>query len=177
MFSICKDCPRIVTRAQWGARAATTAQLPIRPAPFAVVHHTAGSACATEAACATQMRNIQNFHMNTNGWADIGYNFCVGNDGNAYEGRGWGRQGAHAPPYNNQSVGICIFGTFTSALPSTAALNAARLLITCGVSLGHLRPAYWVIGHRQASATECPGTALFNDLRNWPRFNASPSPL
>lgn len=67
-----KDCPRIVTRAQWGARAASTAQLPIRPAPFAVIHHTAGAACATEAACATQMRNIQNFHMNTNGWADIG---------------------------------------------------------------------------------------------------------
>lgn len=115
--------------------------------------------------------------MNTNGWADIGYNFCVGNDGNAYEGRGWGFQGAHAPPYNNQSVGICFLGTFTSAMPSAAAINAARALVLCGVSLGHLRPAYWVMGHRQASATECPGTVLFNDVRNWPRFNANPSPV
>jgi N-acetylmuramoyl-L-alanine amidase len=42
------------------------------------------------------MRNIQNFHMNTNGWADIGYNFCIGDPGQVYEGRGYGRHGAHA---------------------------------------------------------------------------------
>lgn len=166
-----------MTRAQWGARAASTAQLPIRPAPFAVVHHTAGAACTNEAACRQQMQNIQNFHMNSNGWADIGYSFLVGGDGVVYEGRGWGRQGAHAPGYNNQSVGIGMIGTFTGALPSLAARNAARALIACGVSLGHIQGGHWVIGHRQAVATECPGQALFNDLRNWPRFNANPRPL
>lgn len=34
--------------------------------------------------------------MNTNGWADIGYNFCIGDPGQVYEGRGYGRHGAHA---------------------------------------------------------------------------------
>ena len=29
-------------------------------------------------------------------WSDIGYNFIVGEDGNVYEGRGWGIRGAHA---------------------------------------------------------------------------------
>lgn len=177
IFISITDCPRIVTRAQWSARAANTAQLPIRPAAFAVIHHTAGVACTTEAACAQQMRNIQNQHMNANGWADIGYNFLVGGDGVVYEGRGWARQGAHAPGYNNQSVGIAFIGLFTNGLPTVAARNAARALITCGVSLNHIRPAHWVIGHRQGSATECPGNALFNDLRSWPRFNANPTPL
>lgn len=25
------------------------------------------------------------------GWADIGYNFCIGDNAQVYEGRGWGR--------------------------------------------------------------------------------------
>lgn len=62
------------------------------------VHHTAGARCTTQAACDTQMRNIQNFHMNTNGWADIGYNFCIGDPGQVYEGRGYGRQVRIYPP-------------------------------------------------------------------------------
>lgn len=177
LFISITDCPRIITRAQWGSRAATTAVLPIRPAPFVVIHHTAGAACTTEATCAQQMRNIQNQHMNTNGWADIGYNYLIGGDGNIYEGRGWGRQGAHAPGYNNQSVGVAFIGLFTSALPTLNARNAAQALINCGISLNHIRPAYWVIGHRQGSATACPGNALFENLRTWPRFNANPSPL
>lgn len=166
-----------MTRAQWGARAANTDLLPIRPAAFFVIHHTAGASCTTEAACSQQMRNIQDFHMDGNGWDDIGYNFCVGGDGNAYTGRGWDRQGAHAPGYNNQSIGMCFLGTFTSVMPPLTQRNAAQQLITCGVSLGHVRSAYWLIGHRQATDTECPGTVLFNEIRNWARFNANPSPL
>uniref|UniRef100_A0A182TR70 Peptidoglycan recognition protein family domain-containing protein n=1 Tax=Anopheles melas TaxID=34690 RepID=A0A182TR70_9DIPT len=100
LAGVSAQCPRIVTRAQWGARAASTAQLPIRPAPWVVMHHTAGAACTTDAACAQQMRNIH-----------------------------------------------------------------------CGVSLGHIASNYWLIGHRQAVATACPGNAFFNEIRNWPRFN------
>lgn len=170
-------CPRIVTRAQWGARFANTAQLPIRPAPFAVIHHTAGAACTTQAACSQQMRNIQSFHMDSNGWADIGYNFLVGGDGVVYEGRGWGRQGAHAPGYNNQSVGIAFIGTFSNGLPTLAARNAAQQLISCGVPLGHIRQLHNVIGHRQAVATLCPGNALFTNIQGWPRFTHNPQPL
>ena len=32
-------------------------------------------------------RNIQHFHINGNGWCDIGYSFLVGGDGNIYEGK------------------------------------------------------------------------------------------
>lgn len=50
--------------------------------------------------------------MDHNGWADIGYNFLIGEDGIAYEGRGWGIRGAHSPDYNAKSIGICIIGNF-----------------------------------------------------------------
>lgn len=52
--------------------------------------------------------------MDHNGWDDIGYNFLVGDDGNIYEGRGWGIKGAHSPKYNANSLGICFIGNFTS---------------------------------------------------------------
>jgi len=170
-------CQNIRTRSQWGARAATTANLPIQPAAFFVVHHTAGALCTTQAECDAQMRGIQNFHMNSNGWADIGYNFCVGNTGQIYEGRGFGRQGAHSPSYNNQSIGFCFIGTFGNMLPTIQALTNAQAFVQCARDMGRLRSDYWVITHRQDIATSCPGDSLNNHVRGWARWNSAPRPL
>ena len=60
------------------------------------------------------MRQIQRMHQNNNGWNDIGYSFVIGGDGNIYVGRGFNVVGAHAPKYNNKSVGICMLGDWTS---------------------------------------------------------------
>lgn len=38
------------------------------------------------------------------------YNFLVGGDGLIYEGRGWGKKGAHTFGFNSQSVGIAFIG-------------------------------------------------------------------
>ena len=51
---------------------------------------------------------LQNFHMDTRGWWDIGYNFLIGEDGRAYVGRGWDTLGAHAKGFNQQSIGKSI---------------------------------------------------------------------
>lgn len=124
------------------ARAATTAVLPTQPPNAFVVHHTAGARCTTAALCDAQMRNIQNFHMNSNGWADIGYNFCVGDNAVIYEGRGWNRQGAHSPGFNSRSIGFCFFGDFTSVLPPVAARNVAQAFIICARDWGRLTTTY-----------------------------------
>lgn len=42
--------------------------------------------------------------------------FAVGGDGKVYEGRGWSREGAHAPKYNRKSIGICTIGDWRSML-------------------------------------------------------------
>lgn len=57
---------------------------------------------------------FQNEHINNKKWSDIGYNFVVGEDGNVYEGRGWGKKGAHSIPFNSKSIGICIIGDYSS---------------------------------------------------------------
>jgi N-acetylmuramoyl-L-alanine amidase len=108
-------CPTIISRSGWGARPpkGTPTRLPSPPVPYAVIHHGGSNAyCTTESRCAAIIRSYQNYHLDTQGWNDIGYNFVVGEDGNVYEGRGWDNVGAHEPAYS-KSIGICIIGDFT----------------------------------------------------------------
>lgn len=135
-------CANVRTRAAWGSRTTNPAFLPTQPPTAFVVHHTAGARCTTQALCDAQMRNIQNFHMNTNGWADIGYNFCIGDNAQVYEGRGWNRQGAHAPGFNSHSIGFCFFGDFSSVLPPAAAINTAQAFVICARDWGRLTTTY-----------------------------------
>jgi hypothetical protein len=89
--------------------------------PFAVVHHGGMKKyCTTVGECAAIVRSYQNYHIDCNGWNDIGYNFLIGEDGNVYEGRGWEAVGAHAPTYNTRSIGICIIGDFTGTRNSSS---------------------------------------------------------
>lgn len=107
-------CPTIVSRSQWGGRSPTCRSRLSTPVLNAVIHHTEGAFCNSPATCSAQVRNIQNYHMNTQKWCDIGYNFLVGEDGRVYEGRGWTTLGAHARSYNHISIGISFIGSFTS---------------------------------------------------------------
>jgi len=170
-------CPSIISRAGWNARPprGTPTRLPSR-VPIAAIHH-GGTAtfCTTQAQCANIVRAYQNFHMDTNGWNDIGYNFVVGEDGNIYEGRGWNNQGAHAANWNSISIGIAIIGDFTSRAPNAAALNAVRALLQCGVDLGRFPAAYQLVGHRQLGSTACPGNSLFSNIQSWPRWTPNPT--
>ncbi|XP_062577288.1 peptidoglycan recognition protein 1-like [Saccostrea cucullata] len=111
--------------------------------------------------------------MNTNKWSDIGYSFLVGNDGNVYEGRGWSRVGAHTSGYNND-LAASFIGTFTDQLPISAALNAAKNLIQCGVDKGYIKSSYTLHGHRDVSSTTCPGNMLYAEIRKWPHYQSNP---
>ncbi|XP_029427105.1 peptidoglycan recognition protein 1 [Rhinatrema bivittatum] len=163
-------CPTIISKSQWGGRNPTCRTALGTQLPYIIIHHTEGSACSSVSSCTTQMKSIQNYHMNSNGWCDIGYNFLVGGDGSIFEGRGWSSVGAHAPNYNSNSIGISFIGSFTSSAPTTAAQNAVKSLISCAVSRGTVRSAYTLKGHRNVTATDCPGNTLYNIIKSWPRF-------
>lgn len=84
------------------------------PVPYVVIHHSyIPEACYTESTCVNAMKVMQTMHQQTNGWLDIGYSFAVGGDLRAYEGRGWDTVGAHAPSYNDKSIGICVIGDWS----------------------------------------------------------------
>jgi N-acetylmuramoyl-L-alanine amidase len=163
-------CPRIVTRAEWGARNPTSTTAITRPVPRYFVHHTEGASCTTQAACSSIVKGIQDYHMNSNGWSDIGYNFLVGEDGNAYEGRGWDRVGAHSPNYNSVAYGVAVIGSYMTRNPNAAALQVTQQLISCGISLNKLSANYSLHGHRDGTCTDCPGNSLYATIKTWPRY-------
>src|SRR5690606_20314743 len=78
----------IQTRASWNARASSTSSA--GRLHMAVVHHTASTNAYSAAEVPSILRSIQAFHMDANGWSDIGYNFLVDRFGRTWEGRGGG---------------------------------------------------------------------------------------
>ncbi|XP_069083351.1 peptidoglycan-recognition protein SC2-like [Pleurodeles waltl] len=170
--AITHGCPTILSKSQWGGRSPTCRTGMQTPVSYVIIHHTEGSHCTSQSACISQMKSIQNYHIDSRGWCDIGYSFLVGEDGKVYEGRGWTTVGAHAPNYNSNSIGISVMGSFTSKNPNSAAQNAVKSLISCGVSKGYIKSAYILKGHRNVTATSCPGNTFYNLISSWARFQA-----
>ncbi|XP_075690625.1 peptidoglycan recognition protein 1 isoform X2 [Rhinoderma darwinii] len=163
-------CPTIVSRAQWGGKKPTCSSRLTTPVPNVIIHHTEGAFCNSRTTCSAQVRNIQDYHMKSRGWCDIGYNFLIGEDGLVYEGRGWTTLGAHAKSYNPISSGISFMGSFTARAPNNAALNAAKSLVACGVAKNFIKGNYVLKGHRNVMSTTCPGDGLYRVIQGWPHF-------
>ncbi|CAG9760673.1 unnamed protein product [Ceutorhynchus assimilis] len=133
--------------------------------------HTATEEAFTQEKNTLNIRLIQTYHIESKGWADIGYNFCVGSDGNVYEGRGWFAQGAHTLTYNPYSVGIAFLGCFLQHLPPNTALKRCKDLIAQGVKIAAIEPDYELIAHCQCRPFRSPGPRLFEEIKTWKNFN------
>ena len=183
--------PAIVPRLSWGADEAIR-RAPPTYAPrlrFAIVHHTAGVNGYSRAQAPAIVKAIELYHVQGNGWNDIGYNFLVDRFGTIYEGRYGGIDrnvvGAHALGFNTGSVGIALLGTYQTAAPSQAAQAALESLLAWRLDLAHVDPTSLltvvsggseryargvpvtlraVSGHRDTGSTECPGDLLYARL-------------
>jgi flagellar hook assembly protein FlgD len=183
--------PAIVTRSGWGANESIVREPPAFASRviLSIVHHTAGSNGYSAAQAAAIVRGIQRYHVLSNGWNDIGYNFLVDRFGRIYEGRGGGITrnviGAHAEGFNTGSVGVAVIGSYGSSRISTAARIAVRRLLAWRLDLAHVDPTSHVdfvsygnerypagtkvrlravSGHRNTGLTSCPGSALYGQL-------------
>jgi flagellar hook assembly protein FlgD len=185
------NAPPIIPRFSWGANES------IRRAPphyadaihFAVVHHTAGTNDYTAAQSAAIVRGIEIYHVEGNGWDDIGYNLLVDKYGQVFEGRYGGVDrpviGAHAQGFNAGSVGVAVIGDYTSTHLTTAAKRALEEVLAWRLDLAHVDPLstfQWlsggnprfpsgvpvflraIAGHRDTGYTDCPGNALYAQL-------------
>ena len=56
------------------------------------------------------IETITSWHVDGNGWEDIGYNYVITNNGDKFYGRSLFFKGAHAKGYNTRSIGICLTG-------------------------------------------------------------------
>uniref|UniRef100_A0A182JZX7 Peptidoglycan-recognition protein n=1 Tax=Anopheles christyi TaxID=43041 RepID=A0A182JZX7_9DIPT len=165
---------RLVTRTEWLAQPPreelTDLKLPVNNV---IIAHTATEGCTTQAKCMYQVKLIQEFHSNpdSRNFSDIAYQFLVGGDGNAYEGRGWTKQGAHTKGFNVDSICIAFIGTFIADPPPIAQLSAAKQLILLGMKENYLASNYSLYGHRQLAPFESPGKALFDIIKTWPHWS------
>ena len=168
--------PPTITRSTWcpSNNCPPNANPSATDVKFLIVHHTAGSNFSSD--WAAVVRSIWDFHVNTRGWADIGYNFLLDRNGNIYEGREDDTRGAHFSGHNSQTSGMSLMGTFTSVTPTATMRNALEDLLTwksCNKSIDPLATAFHpssglnlhtISGHRDGGSTECPGNKVYDLL-------------
>ncbi|MEU4354569.1 peptidoglycan recognition protein family protein [Streptomyces virginiae] len=124
--------PDVVSRVQWGADESLNNEGPIYlpggKIKAVFVHHTASTAPYECSESAAIVRSLHVYHVQGNGWRDLGYNFLVDKCGTVFEGRQGGVdqpvQGAHTYGWNAESTGVSVLGDYTTAGASTAALGA-----------------------------------------------------
>ena len=169
--------PAVVSRASWGASAPRSINDPT-PITHLVVHHEEGPNTAANGDWAARVRAVQNLHMTTNGWADIGYAFLVDPNGVIYEGRAGGEdtQGAHWCGGNRNAMGVCMLGSYVTASPTAAAKESLAKLLAWKASKNGIDPlgksthyqagfVNNVCGHRDNNGcSDCPGGQLYSEL-------------
>jgi hypothetical protein len=175
------DQPTILTRKDWGADETIreSGDPDYGQIRGVFVHHTADLNSYSENDVPAIIRSIYVYHVRTRGWRDIGYNFLVDRFGRIWEGRygGIGEPvvGAHTAGYNSSSFGAAVIGTYSTKTPEQAVLRAYRDLIAWKFSMHNVQPLSLVdypnqrtlpaiSGHRDTSATECPGELLYDAL-------------
>lgn len=180
--------PDIQPRSAWVARE-PKAEPSVGKVQMGFVHHTVGANDYSADQVPGILRSIQAYHMDANGWDDIGYNFLVDRFGRIWEGRGGGIErsviGAHAGGFNTNGTGVAILGTFTDSPTPAAATTAVSRLLSWKLPHHGVDPASQtnvqsrgstrypdgtvvalqnVSGHRDVSQTSCPGGRLYERL-------------
>lgn len=148
----------IISREEAGLRRPILSPVKIRlPSQHLALHHTVTEALPG----ARDVRDIQDYHMDVNGWYDIGYSFLVDPvDEVVYEGRGAGIRGAHTAGYNAVAHAIAVIGNFEDDRPSDRLLRLIADLVRHGHDRGWW-PESITMGHRDVAATACPGRHLY----------------
>ena len=189
--------PTIYTRAQWGAdeslrqRACSGGPSYGSTITMGFIHHTDNANGYSQSQVPSIIRSIYAYHVNSNGWCDIGYNFLVDRFGRIWEGRYGGITkpviGAHTGGFNTDTFGASLIGNFASTAPSAAMLSAVEKLfawklgsyyrdpsgkttVTAGsfsgsrYATGEQVTFNTISGHRDADFTTCPGGSAYADL-------------
>lgn len=185
--------PAIVSRAEWGADESLVQDPPtyLSKVDAVFVHHTAGTNNYDCAESPAIIRAILTFHVETNGWNDIGYHFFVDKCGTVFEGRAGGVDrpvlGAHTYGFNSYSSGISMLGNYENGgTPTAAAKQAvadvaawklglhgvdpqAKVTLTAAADTGvwtkgQAATLNTISGHRDGYATLCPGATLYSAL-------------
>ena len=182
--SAASSTPVIRSRADWGADESLRRSAPSYASGIHAVtlHHTASSTDYTAEDVPKLLRGFYAYHVKSNGWSDLGYNFVVDKFGRIWEGRAGGTDrpviGSHTGGFNTGTVGVSVIGTYDSTAMSAAAQEAVAQIAGWRLGLagkdpegtvrvysagstrypkGTLVTLPRVFGHQDGSTTACPG--------------------
>ncbi len=168
--------PHIYDTRNWNARPERAPITVINQRPtFIVVHHTAmANSNDFSLDHAFQIsREIQNLHMDTNGWIDTGQQLTNSRGGFITEGRhrslevltGGTRHvvGAHVANNNSTCIGIENEGLYMTVNVTTALWNSLVKLVAY-IAQQYGIPTSRIRGHRDFNNTLCPGDVLYARL-------------
>jgi peptidoglycan hydrolase-like protein with peptidoglycan-binding domain len=147
----------IVSRSRWGATAALGPAMRL-PAREVWLHHSVTQATGDAAA---DMRAIERIGVQRFG--RYSYSYAVHSNGTVLEGAGL-TVGAHTANRNSTSFGIVWIGNYENDQPSGAQINNTAELIRHLVATGRLQGGAPLGGHRDVSATACPGRNAYPRL-------------
>lgn len=183
------ELPNIVPRSTWcgsNSECLSPTFTPTIIAPTHVIVHHGGSPNTYTDGQAIVL-SYWNYHVFSNGWDDIGYNFLTDKYGNIFMGRHNPEfitkdvRGAHSGYSNSKSIGICFLGNSDVTNPTEIQLSKTEELLAWWFSTRELDPTTSeniinqegtdqinlprISGHKDVKpATDCPGNNLYNLL-------------
>lgn len=107
-----------------------------------------------------KVAEIRRWHMQENGWKDIGYHFVIDRSGDVVAGRSIERAGAHVRNHNANSIGICLIGGWGGATTDQFEEHFTELqreaLFKLLDDLTPKFPDARIRGHNEVAAKACP---------------------
>ena len=124
---------------------------------------------ATKPSMDIGLREIKRWHVDDNGWRDVGYHYIIRRNGEVELGRSNRDTGAHAAGYNHKSISLCMVGGMAADNSAennfTAQQWTALLDLVKQIKVDY--PEANVIGHNEISDKECPSF----DVQQWKKEN------
>lgn len=102
-------------------------------------------------------KTIKRWHVDGNGWLDIGYHFVIKTDGTIEQGRSLEMQGAHTKGHND-SIGVCYIGGLSNQGHPKDTMTPAQVTSFEDIVLS-LRCLFGEMnlhGHNEFSKKACP---------------------
>ena len=120
---------------------------------------------ATKASMDIGLTEIRKWHVQDNGWRDVGYHYIIRRNGEVELGRSIRDTGAHAAGYNHKSVSVCMVGGMAEDNSAENNFTAQQwtALLDLVKQLKSNYPDADVIGHNEISEKECPSF----DVQKW----------
>jgi N-acetylmuramoyl-L-alanine amidase len=111
------------------------------------------------------IKEIRRWHVEENGWSDVGYHFLIKLDGTIQIGRDIETVGAHTKGENKYSIGICYVGGAKGIDTRTVAQKVSLVYL-----IGTLKRIYTnidVFGHRDfTNLKQCPSFDAKHEYKN-----------